>query len=130
MAAVLRLHLTGRAADIAGGTGVRAYVLGMRHAFDADHIAAIGNTTRKLMRSMTDVRTVASSMSTAAEPRTRATTGSAGLEPVRAGRPRGSTLVLPVGCARAAASCAEPLRPAFSQVGRALGKWSLGESNP
>ncbi|MFJ7244421.1 HoxN/HupN/NixA family nickel/cobalt transporter [Kitasatospora sp. NPDC098652] len=31
------------------GIGVTAYVLGMRHAFDADHIAAIDNTTRKLM---------------------------------------------------------------------------------
>ena len=26
-----------------------AYTLGLRHAFDADHIAAIDNTTRKLM---------------------------------------------------------------------------------
>ena len=32
------------------GLGVTAYTLGMRHAFDADHIAAIDNTTRKLMR--------------------------------------------------------------------------------
>jgi nickel/cobalt transporter (NiCoT) family protein len=31
------------------GTGVLAYTLGMRHAFDADHIAAIDNTTRKLI---------------------------------------------------------------------------------
>src|SRR5665213_4235246 len=31
------------------GTGVLAYSLGMRHAFDADHIAAIDNTTRKFM---------------------------------------------------------------------------------
>ena len=31
------------------GTGVLAYTLGMRHAFDADHIAAIDNTTRKFM---------------------------------------------------------------------------------
>ena len=31
------------------GLGLTAYVLGMRHAFDADHIAAIDNTTRKLM---------------------------------------------------------------------------------
>src|SRR6195952_6005893 len=31
------------------GTGTLAYTLGMRHAFDADHIAAIDNTTRKLM---------------------------------------------------------------------------------
>jgi nickel/cobalt transporter (NiCoT) family protein len=32
------------------GTGVLAYTLGMRHAFDADHIAAIDNTTRKLIQ--------------------------------------------------------------------------------
>jgi high-affinity nickel-transport protein len=31
------------------GLGLTAYMLGMRHAFDADHIAAIDNTTRKLM---------------------------------------------------------------------------------
>jgi len=31
------------------GTGVLAYTLGIRHAFDADHIAAIDNTTRKLV---------------------------------------------------------------------------------
>jgi high-affinity nickel-transport protein len=31
------------------GTGTLAYTLGMRHAFDADHIAAIDNTTRKLV---------------------------------------------------------------------------------
>src|SRR5665213_2277857 len=31
------------------GTGVLAYTLGIRHAFDADHIAAIDNTTRKFM---------------------------------------------------------------------------------
>jgi len=31
------------------GLGLTAYTLGMRHAFDADHIAAIDNTTRKLM---------------------------------------------------------------------------------
>lgn len=31
------------------GIGLTAYTLGMRHAFDADHIAAIDNTTRKLM---------------------------------------------------------------------------------
>lgn len=36
--------------DVFGiGLGVTAYTLGMRHAFDADHIAAIDNTTRKLM---------------------------------------------------------------------------------
>jgi high-affinity nickel-transport protein len=31
------------------GTGLTAYALGLRHAFDADHISAIDNTTRKLM---------------------------------------------------------------------------------
>jgi high-affinity nickel-transport protein len=31
------------------GLGITAYMLGMRHAFDADHIAAIDNTTRRLM---------------------------------------------------------------------------------
>ena len=30
------------------GLGVTAYTYGLRHAFDADHIAAIDNTTRKL----------------------------------------------------------------------------------
>jgi high-affinity nickel-transport protein len=32
------------------GLGITAYTLGLRHAFDADHIGAIDNTTRKLMR--------------------------------------------------------------------------------
>ena len=31
------------------GVTVLAYTLGLRHAFDADHISAIDNTTRKLM---------------------------------------------------------------------------------
>ena len=31
------------------GVGITAYTLGLRHAFDADHIAAIDNTTRKFM---------------------------------------------------------------------------------
>jgi high-affinity nickel-transport protein len=31
------------------GLGITAWTLGLRHAFDADHIAAIDNTTRKLM---------------------------------------------------------------------------------
>lgn len=30
------------------GVGITAYTLGLRHAFDADHIGAIDNTTRKL----------------------------------------------------------------------------------
>lgn len=39
----------GASGGIAVGTGVTAYTLGLRHAFDADHISAIDSTTRKLM---------------------------------------------------------------------------------
>jgi high-affinity nickel-transport protein len=39
----------GRAGAFTIGIGITAYTLGLRHAFDADHIAAIDNTTRKLM---------------------------------------------------------------------------------
>jgi nickel/cobalt transporter (NiCoT) family protein len=42
-----QLSLGGTALGI--GVGLTAYTLGLRHAFDADHIAAIDNTTRKLM---------------------------------------------------------------------------------
>ncbi|HLI60041.1 MAG TPA: HoxN/HupN/NixA family nickel/cobalt transporter [Solirubrobacteraceae bacterium] len=64
-AAVLALHLIGfgtllllvvprhlnlgHAGVFGLGLGLTAYTLGLRHAFDADHIAAIDNTTRKLM---------------------------------------------------------------------------------
>lgn len=41
------LRVGGKAFGI--GIGITAYTLGMRHAFNADHIAAIDNTTRKLM---------------------------------------------------------------------------------
>jgi high-affinity nickel-transport protein len=43
-----RDHL-GRAGVLTIGIGMTAYTLGLRHAFDADHISAIDNTTRKLM---------------------------------------------------------------------------------
>ena len=64
VAAVVALHVLGWAMLVAAlgghyqiskttvfgvGTGALAYTLGMRHAFDADHIAAIDNTTRKLV---------------------------------------------------------------------------------
>jgi len=39
----------GASGTFAIGTGVTAYTLGLRHAFDADHISAIDNTTRKMM---------------------------------------------------------------------------------
>src|SRR6202012_5923639 len=32
------------------GTAFLAYIFGLRHAFDADHIAAIDNVVRKLMQ--------------------------------------------------------------------------------
>ena len=53
--AIVAPHHYGVGAGVAGGqtlgigVGVTAYTLGLRHAFDADHIAAIDNTTRKLM---------------------------------------------------------------------------------
>jgi high-affinity nickel-transport protein len=47
--AVARHVSLGRAGGFGVGLGITAYTLGLRHAFDADHIAAIDNTTRKLM---------------------------------------------------------------------------------
>ena len=38
------------------GVGILAYTFGLRHAFDADHIAAVDNTTRKLMADNDDRR--------------------------------------------------------------------------
>jgi nickel/cobalt transporter (NiCoT) family protein len=46
---VAKRHALGAAGTFTVGVGVTAYTLGLRHAFDADHIAAIDNTTRKLM---------------------------------------------------------------------------------
>jgi len=40
----------GKIAVVLGGLGIVAYVFGLRHGVDADHIAAIDNTTRKLMQ--------------------------------------------------------------------------------
>ncbi|MGV9800786.1 HoxN/HupN/NixA family nickel/cobalt transporter [Mycobacterium sp. NPDC003449] len=43
-------HITLGSAGVFGvGLGVTAYLLGVRHAFDADHIAVIDNTTRKMV---------------------------------------------------------------------------------
>jgi high-affinity nickel-transport protein len=39
----------GKSGAFSVGVGFTAYTLGLRHAFDADHISAIDNTTRKLM---------------------------------------------------------------------------------
>ena len=56
--AVLFLHVLGwglflyyaRTNPALAGLGSLAYTFGLRHAFDADHIAAIDNTTRKLLQ--------------------------------------------------------------------------------
>jgi nickel/cobalt transporter (NiCoT) family protein len=59
-ASILLLHVVGFAVFVAYvlpahyklfgvGLSVTAYTLGLRHAFDADHISAIDNTTRKSM---------------------------------------------------------------------------------
>ena len=42
-------HLGGDHPVFSVGVGILAYTFGLRHAFDADHIAAIDNTTRKLL---------------------------------------------------------------------------------
>lgn len=55
---IILLHLIGvtclwigaHSHPILFGMGILAYTLGLRHAFDADHIAAIDNTVRKLMQ--------------------------------------------------------------------------------
>jgi high-affinity nickel-transport protein len=55
--AVALLHVVGWGLFVAyaganpalAGLGTLAYTFGLRHAFDADHIAAIDNTTRKLL---------------------------------------------------------------------------------
>jgi nickel/cobalt transporter (NiCoT) family protein len=60
MGSIILLHVVGFGVFIAFvvpghykglgiGVSVLAYTLGLRHAFDADHISAIDNTTRKLM---------------------------------------------------------------------------------
>jgi nickel/cobalt transporter (NiCoT) family protein len=57
-ASVAALHIAGwglfvyysRGFPALAGLGMLAYSFGLRHAFDADHIAAIDNTTRKLLQ--------------------------------------------------------------------------------
>ena len=48
----------GGAGAITVAMGLAAYALGLRHAFDADHIATIDNTTRRLVRADRDARGV------------------------------------------------------------------------
>ncbi|TCP30836.1 high-affinity nickel-transport protein [Scopulibacillus darangshiensis] len=47
---ILFLILSARHHSLLYGIGFVAYTLGLRHAFDADHIAAIDNTVRKLVQ--------------------------------------------------------------------------------
>lgn len=42
--------IVGRLSVLLAGLGIITYVFGLRHGVDADHIAAIDNTTRKLMQ--------------------------------------------------------------------------------
>jgi high-affinity nickel-transport protein len=42
--------IIGKIAIVLAGLGIVCYVFGLRHGVDADHIAAIDNTTRKLMQ--------------------------------------------------------------------------------
>src|SRR5215469_3312594 len=49
LAIVVPGHYSVGTQTFGAGIGLTAYTLGMRHAFDADHISAIDNTTRKLM---------------------------------------------------------------------------------
>ena len=42
--------IVGKMSILLAGFGIIAYIFGLRHGLDADHIAAIDNTTRKLMQ--------------------------------------------------------------------------------
>lgn len=46
----LRLGGGGGSSAVYAGAGLTAYLLGVRHAFDADHVAAIDDTTRYLLQ--------------------------------------------------------------------------------
>jgi nickel/cobalt transporter (NiCoT) family protein len=46
---ILPRHFHYRGLGVGIGVAVTAWTLGLRHAFDADHIAAIDNSTRKLL---------------------------------------------------------------------------------
>ncbi len=47
---ILAATIIGHISPILNGLGLVAYVLGLRHGVDCDHIAAIDNTTRKLIQ--------------------------------------------------------------------------------
>lgn len=47
---IIAATIIGHISPVLSGLGIVAYVLGLRHGVDADHIAAIDNTTRKLIQ--------------------------------------------------------------------------------
>ena len=47
---ILAATIIGHVSPVLNGLGLVAYVLGLRHGVDCDHIAAIDNTTRKLIQ--------------------------------------------------------------------------------
>jgi nickel/cobalt transporter (NiCoT) family protein len=47
---LLAANVIGHVSPVLNGLGLVAYVLGLRHGVDVDHIAAIDNTTRKLIQ--------------------------------------------------------------------------------
>lgn len=48
--AMIASTIVGQVSPVLNGLGIVVYVLGLRHGVDADHIAAIDNTTRKLIQ--------------------------------------------------------------------------------
>lgn len=50
IAGIIGLYSVARTVPSFWGIGLLAYTLGLRHAFDVDHIAAIDNTVRKLVQ--------------------------------------------------------------------------------
>jgi nickel/cobalt transporter (NiCoT) family protein len=47
---IIAATIIGHLSPVLSGLGIVAYVLGLRHGVDCDHIAAIDNTTRKLIQ--------------------------------------------------------------------------------
>jgi hypothetical protein len=74
------------------GVAITAWFLGFRHAFDADHISCIDNTTRKLMA---NGRWAAASSSPSATPRSSSRSASASPSPPGPYSARWSTRVPP-----------------------------------
>ena len=74
----LRLRSAAPELGVGLGVAVTAWILGVRHAFDADHISCIDNSTRKLMADGNG-RSAAASSSRSATPPSSSRSGSASL---------------------------------------------------